>query len=55
MKSTAQAMGSSYVAHRVRALGADLERVGVAYLDGHAKTHRAKEVDAERYWNPDLP
>ena len=56
MKRTAQAMGSSYVAHRVsRRSERHLERVGGADLDGHAKAHRAKEVDAERYWNPDLP
>ena len=56
MKSSAQAMGSSYAANRVSRLdGRHSARACVGFLDGHAKAQAPKEVDSDHFWNPNLP
>ena len=56
MKSTAQAMGTSYTAERVSRLDPrHLERTCLGFLDGHAKPQRPKEVDSGHFWNPNQP
>lgn len=56
MKSTAQAMGSGYVMHRVSRLAPrHREKAVIGFLDGHAKVKSPSQVDAVKYWSPMTP
>lgn len=56
MKSTANAMGSGYVMHRVSRLAPrHREMAVIGFLDGHAKVQPPSRVDSVRYWSPLMP
>lgn len=53
MKPSAQAMGASWVSHRVsRVDPRHHEQANFAYLDGHVKSHPPDAVNDARLWNP---
>ncbi len=53
LKSEAQAMGASYVAHRLSRVAPRHNGQAVfSFLDGHTKSLPVQAVDSARYWNP---
>ncbi len=53
MKSEAEAMGSSWIAHRVSRVDfRHADQANFAFLDGHVKSYRPEGVDDTTMWNP---